>query len=69
MLADLEPHPHESLLQIAHLVALVPVDAVEFGVKFGVLEDVVEGEGVTLCHDIVVADEALVKVDHALAHL
>ena len=69
MLSNLEPHTEKLLFQGAHLIALVPVYVPELWVCLGEFEDVVESERVTIGHDIIVANEALVEINHMLIQL
>ena len=66
MLPNLEPHIEKLLFQGAHLIALVPVYVPELRVCLGVFKDVVESERVTQGHDIIVANEAFVEINHML---
>ena len=69
MLPNLEPHIEKLLFQGAHLIALVPVYVPELRVCLGEFKDVVESERVTVGHDIIVANEAFIEVNHFCIHL
>ena len=69
MLPNLEPHVKEPLFQGAHLITLVAVNVAELRVRLGEFKDVVERERVTQAHDIIVANVALVEINHGLIHL
>ena len=69
MLSDLEPHIEKLLFQAAHLIALVAVYVSELRVCLGEFKDVEERERVTLLHDIIVANEALVEINHGLIQM